>query len=889
MADKTLNQIRKTFLDYFEKNDHKIVESSNLVPNNDPTLMFANSGMVQFKNVFTGLEKRDYVRATTSQKCVRAGGKHNDLENVGYTPRHHTFFEMLGNFSFGDYFKEEAISYAWNLITKEFGIDKNRLYVTVYHDDEEAFNFWKKIAGFSDDRIIKIATSDNFWSMGDTGPCGPCSEIFYDHGDHLEGGLPGTKNEDGNRFIEIWNLVFMQYEQISKDKRIDLPKPSVDTGMGLERIVALLQGTHDNYETDHFKKLILSASDTLNVKVNEVNQSSFRVIADHLRASSFLLAEGVLPSNEGRGYVLRRIMRRGMRHSHLLGSKKPVFYNIFKTLLEEMSNNYPELKRAQSLIKETLKTEEEKFLVLLDRGIKILNEELEKVEKILPGEVAFKLYDTFGFPLDLTEDILKNKSLIVDGNKFDLLMKESKELAKKNWKGSGDSSVDQIWFDIKDRLGATDFLGYSTDKAEGVITLILKDNKEVQNLQENDEGIIITNQTPFYGESGGQVADIGIISNEVFEFEVSDVQKKLGDLFVHYGKVIKGSIKLKDSVELKIDTQRRNNIRAYHSATHLLHEALRRVLGEHVTQKGSLVQSDRLRFDFSHMKPISEEEMGKIEHYVNSIIQKKSEVKTRIMTPKEAVENGALALFGEKYGDEVRVLSMGDEEGKFFSTELCGGTHVINTADIGKFKVISQSSIAAGVRRIEALRDTQLIDFLKEKENLSNLSDQKNEAVIKELETKIIKLGGKPNLQNSDQVALIKDLNRQFDQLSVSSILKDKEKNKINDQIINGFKVRFQNIIDLPFKDLRKLIDEGKKEIGEGLVIIYAINDNKVGLAVGVTKTLENKFDAIKIVRAGSEIIGGKGGGGRVDFAQAGGTLPDKIEQSFENIKKLIN
>ncbi|MDA7810818.1 alanine--tRNA ligase [Candidatus Pelagibacter sp.] len=889
MADKTLNQIRTTFLDYFEKNDHRIVESSNLVPNNDPTLMFANSGMVQFKNVFTGLEKRDYVRATTSQKCVRAGGKHNDLENVGYTPRHHTFFEMLGNFSFGDYFKEEAISYAWNLITKEFGIDKNRLYVTVYHDDEEAFNFWKKIAGFSDDRIIKIATSDNFWSMGDTGPCGPCSEIFYDHGDHLEGGLPGTKNEDGNRFIEIWNLVFMQYEQISKDKRINLPKPSVDTGMGLERIAALLQGTHDNYETDHFKKLILSASDTLNVKVTDDNQSSFRVIADHLRASSFLLAEGVLPSNEGRGYVLRRIMRRGMRHSHLLGSKKPVFYNIFKTLLEEMSNNYPELERAQSLIKETLKTEEEKFLVLLDRGIKILNEELEKVEKILPGEVAFKLYDTFGFPLDLTEDILKNKSLTVDEEKFNLLMKESKELAKKNWKGSGDSSIDQIWFDIKDRLGATDFLGYSTDKAEGVINLILKNNKEVQILQENDEGIIITNQTPFYGESGGQVADTGIISNEAFEFEVSDVQKKLGDLFVHYGKVIKGSIKLKDSVELRIDTQRRNNIRAYHSATHLLHEALRRVLGEHVTQKGSLVQSDRLRFDFSHMKPISEEEIKKVEFHVNSIIHKKSEVKTRIMTPKEAVENGALALFGEKYGDEVRVLSMGDEEGKFFSTELCGGTHVVNTADIGKFKIISQSSIAAGVRRIEALRDVQLTDFLKEKENLSNLSDQKNEAIIKELETRIIKLGGKPNLQNSDQVALIKDLNRQFDQLSVSSILKDKEKNKINDQTINGFKVRFQNIIDLPFKDLRKLIDEGKKEIGEGLVIIYAINDNKVGLAVGVTKTLEDKFDAVKIVRAGSDIIGGKGGGGRADFAQAGGTLPDKIEESFENIKKLIN
>ena len=889
MADKSLNEIRNTFLDYFEKNDHKIVESSNLVPNNDPTLMFANSGMVQFKNVFTGLEKRDYVRATTSQKCVRAGGKHNDLENVGYTPRHHTFFEMLGNFSFGNYFKEEAINYAWNLITKEFGIDKNRLYVTIYKEDEQAYNYWKKISSFNDDRIIKIATSDNFWSMGDSGPCGPCSEIFYDHGDHLEGGLPGTKNEDGDRFIEIWNLVFMQFEQISKHKRINLPKPSVDTGMGLERIAALLQGTHDNYETDHFKKLIQSASDSLNLKVDKNNQSSFRVIADHLRASSFLLAEGVLPSNEGRGYVLRRIMRRGMRHSHLLGSKKPIFYDIFKTLLEEMSNNYPELERAQSLIKETLKTEEEKFLVLLDRGIKILNEELGKVKKVLPGEVAFKLYDTYGFPLDLTEDILRNKSLTVDGDKFDLLMKESKKLAKKNWKGSGDSSVDQIWFDIKDRLGATDFLGYATNKAEGVINLMLKNDKEVQDLEENDNGIIITNQTPFYGESGGQVADTGIISNESFEFEVSDVQKKLGDLFAHYGKVTKGSIKLNDNVELKIDIVRRNNIRAYHSATHLLHESLRRVLGEHVTQKGSLVQSDRLRFDFSHMKPITEEEIKKIETYVNSIIQKKSEVKTRIMTPKEAVENGALALFGEKYGDEVRVLSMGDEDGKFFSTELCGGTHVLNTADIGKFKIISQSSIAAGVRRIEALRDKQLEDFLKEKENQSNLSNQKNEGTLKDLTSKIIKLGGKPNLRNKDQVALIKELNKQLDQLSVGSILKDKTKNKINDQVINGIKVRFQNILDLPFKDLRKLIDKGKKDIGEGIVIIYAINDSKVGLAVGVTKKLENKFDAVKMVRVGSEIIGGKGGGGRVDFAQAGGTLPDKIQESFESIKKLIN
>ena len=691
MAQKSLNEIRSTFLKYFEKNDHKIVESSNLVPNNDPTLMFANSGMVQFKNVFTGLEKRDYKRATTSQKCVRAGGKHNDLENVGYTPRHHTFFEMLGNFSFGDYFKEKAIHYAWDLITKDFGLDKNRLYVTVYHEDDEAFNFWKKIAGLSDNRILRISTSDNFWSMGETGPCGPCSEIFYDHGEHLKGGLPGSKDEDGDRFIEIWNLVFMQYEQVSKDKRVNLPKPSVDTGMGLERIAALLQGTHDNYETDHFKKIIQSTSEIVKRKPDQNNLSSFRVIADHLRASSFLIAEGVLPSNEGRGYVLRRIMRRGMRHSHLLGSEQPVFYNLFETLKNEMSDNYPELKRAESLIKETLKMEEEKFLVLLDRGIKILNEEISKIDKVLPGDVAFKLYDTYGFPLDLTEDILKNKSLSVDTKKFHSLMKESRELAKKNWKGSGDSAVEDIWFGIRDKLGATEFLGYETNQAEGLVLSLLKNNKEVQELKTNDEGMIIVNQTPFYGESGGQVGDTGDIISGDFRFEVTDVQKKLGDLFVHYGKVISGSIKNNENIEMKINVERRNNTRAYHSATHLLHESLRRVLGTHVTQKGSLVEPSRLRFDFSHMKPISNEEIDKIELFVNSMVSKKSDVRTRLMTPDEAVENGALALFGEKYGDEVRVLSMGDDDGKYFSTELCGGTHVKNTGDIGKFKIINQS------------------------------------------------------------------------------------------------------------------------------------------------------------------------------------------------------
>ncbi len=885
---KTLNEIRSAFLNYFEKNDHKIVESSNLVPNNDPTLMFANSGMVQFKNVFTGLEKRDYQRATTSQKCVRAGGKHNDLENVGYTPRHHTFFEMLGNFSFGDYFKERAIELAWNLITKEFGLDKDRLYVTVYHEDDEAFNYWKKIAGLSEDKIIRIATSDNFWSMGETGPCGPCSEIFYDHGDHLEGGLPGTKNEDGDRFIEIWNLVFMQYEQISKDKRINLPKPSVDTGMGLERIAALLQGTHDNYETDHFKKIINSTSEILKVELNNDNLASFRVIADHLRASSFLIAEGVLPSNEGRGYVLRRIMRRGMRHSHLLGSKEPIFYNIFKTLKDEMKGNYSEIERAESLIKETLRMEEEKFLILLDRGIKILNEEITKIDKILPGEVAFKLYDTYGFPLDLTQDILKNKSLTIDNNKFQSLMKESKELAKKNWKGSGDSTVDDIWFSIKDRLGPSEFLGYETDQAEGIILSLLKDNKEVNELNENDEGIIILNQTPFYGESGGQVGDTGEIISRDFKFEITDVQKKLGDLFVHYGKVKSGSIKIKDNVEMKIDIDRRNNIRAYHSATHLLHESLRRVLGTHVTQKGSLVAPDRLRFDFSHMKPISDQEIEKIENHVNSMVQKKSEVKTRIMTPKEAVNNGALALFGEKYGEEVRVLSMGDEKEKYFSTELCGGTHVRNTGDIGKFKIISQSSIAAGIRRVEALRENQLNSFLQNKEKLSDLSAKKDEEMINDLSKQIIKLNGKPNLEHQDNKILIKELSKQLEQLKFSAILDDNSKNIIQDNKINNINVRFQKVDDLPPKELRKLVDEGKKELKSGIIIVFASLEDKVGLAVGITEGLIDKYDAIKFAKTGSEIIGGKGGGGRKDFAQAGGQFKDKIDEAFKKIKSLI-
>ena len=885
---KTLNEIRSTFLDYFNKNEHKIVESSNLVPNNDPTLMFANSGMVQFKNVFTGLEKRDYQRATTSQKCVRAGGKHNDLENVGYTPRHHTFFEMLGNFSFGDYFKERAIELAWNLITKDFGLDKDRIYVTVFHEDDEAFNFWKKIAGFNNDRIIRIATSDNFWSMGETGPCGPCSEIFYDHGDHLKGGLPGTKDEDGDRYIEIWNLVFMQFEQVSKEKRINLPKPSVDTGMGLERIAALLQGTHDNYETDHFKKLISSISEFTKVKQDENNLSSFRVIADHLRASSFLLAEGVLPSNEGRGYVLRRIMRRGMRHSHLLGSKEPVFNKIFDALKEEMKGNYPELERSEILIKETLKMEEEKFLVLLDRGIKILNDEISKIEKVLPGEVAFKLYDTYGFPLDLTEDILKNKSLTVDQNKFDELMKKSKELAKQNWKGSGDASEEEIWFRIKDKIGPTEFLGYEFNQSEGVVLSIIINNKEVQNISTGEEGIIITNQTPFYGESGGQVGDQGTIVSGNSVFEVTDTQKKLGDLFVHHGTLKSGNVKIKDVVEMKIDIERRNNLKAYHSATHLLHESLRRTLGKHVMQKGSLVAPDRLRFDFSHMKPITEDELIIINKLVNEYVENKTDVSTRIMTPKAAIEKGALAFFGEKYGEEVRVVSMGAENNSYFSTELCGGTHVKNTRDIGKFKTVSQSSIAAGVRRVEALRDRQLEIYLKNKEKISNLSAQKDEENIKDVATQITKLGGKPNLENKDPKELIKDLNKQLEILNVQSVLGDKSKNIIIDESLNGTKIRLQTVQDLAPKDLRKLVDAGKKELGEGIVIVFANKEEKVGLAVGVTENLTKKYDAVKFAKLGSEIIGGKGGGGRRDFAQAGGQDSNKIVEALEKLKTLI-
>ena len=891
MGQILLTDVRKKFLDYFKKNNHQIVESSNLVPNNDPTLMFTNSGMVQFKNVFTGLEKRQYKTATTSQKCVRAGGKHNDLENVGYTPRHHTFFEMLGNFSFGDYFKEQAITHAWNLLTKDFGLPKEKLLVTVFNEDNDAFNLWKKIAGLSENKIIKISTSDNFWSMGDTGPCGPCSEIFYDHGDELKGGPPGSKDEDGDRFIEIWNLVFMQYEQISKEKRIDLPKPSVDTGMGLERMTAVLQGTHDNYKIDHFQKIIAASSDFIKVPIDSRSIASHRVIADHLRASSFLIAEGILPSNEGRGYVLRRIMRRGMRHAHSLGSKSPVFHKLFEVLLNEMKNSYPELSNGSELIIETLKNEEEKFSSLLERGMKILDENLSKVKnKTLPGPIAFKLYDTYGFPLDLTADILRGKNIKVDNNGFDKEMEKSKTLARANWKGSGDKSVEEKWFKIREELNPTEFLGYEFDKAEGVVIKISKNGEFVNSANSGEEIEIISNQTPFYGESGGQVGDQGYIFNSDCKIKIHDTQKKMGDLFVHYGKIENGSISVGQNINLEIDKIKRKNSKANHSATHLLHESLRRTLGKHVMQKGSLVSPERLRFDFSHSKPIENQEIAKINKIVNDIVEGSSDVQTRIMTPKEAVSMGALALFGEKYGEEVRVVFMGKENNGFFSTELCGGTHVKNTKEVGKFKIVSQSSIASGVRRVEALRDKQLEQYertQKQKKSLkeTNLKEE-IELVKNELQNFKIKPDYKDNIDLSEN---LKNLNKQLNRIKIENIKKDKNKNIIKDKKVGSIIIREQILKDFPPKELRSIIDQGKKDIKSGVIISISIFEDKVGLAVGVSQDLTLKYDAVNLVKIGSEILGGKGGGGRKDFAQAGGANAENIEEVFKVLAKKIN
>ena len=891
MGQILLTDVRRKFLDYFKKNNHQIVESSNLVPNNDPTLMFTNSGMVQFKNVFTGLEKKPFKLATTSQKCVRAGGKHNDLENVGYTPRHHTFFEMLGNFSFGDYFKEQAIVHAWELLTKDFSLPKEKLLVTVFAEDNDSFNLWKKIAGLSENKIIRISTSDNFWSMGDIGPCGPCSEIFYDHGERLKGGPPGTPEQDGDRFIEIWNLVFMQYEQVTKDKKINLPKPSVDTGMGLERMTAVLQGTHDNYSIDHFKKIMSASADITKIAINEKTIASHRVIADHLRASSFLIAEGILPSNEGRGYVLRRIMRRGMRHAHTLGCKNPIFFKLFDTLLNEMSGSYPELKRGKDLIVETLKNEEEKFSSLLERGIKILDENLEKVKnKVLPGEIAFKLYDTYGFPLDLTEDILRGKNTTVDKVGFKKSMEESKKLARANWKGSGDKSLEEKWFKVREELDPTEFLGYEYDKAEGVVLKISKENSFVNEAKAGDEIELITNQTPFYGESGGQIGDQGIIKNFDCKITVKDTLKKMGDLHVHIAKVESGKIKIGQSVNLEINTEKRNDTRAYHSATHLLHEALRRTLGKHVTQKGSFVSPEKLRFDFSHNKPIENSEIIKIEKFVNDMVATASDVKTRIMSKTEAVENGALALFGEKYSEEVRVLSMGKEGSSFFSTELCGGTHVRNTKNIGRFKIVSQSSIASGIRRVEALRDKQLEVYEKSlNENKYNKEKNLMEEINSiKLELKSLNISPDYN-ENIELKENLKNLTKQLEKIKIQNIIKDKNKNVIKDIKINNFILRYQILNGLPFKELKNIVEEGKKEIKEGVVIVFCNFEDKVGVAIGISTKLTEKFDAVALVKQASEILGGQGGGGRKDFAQAGGVNKEKIEEAYKALSKNIS
>ena len=892
MGTKTLSECRSTFKNFFSKNSHQIVDSSPLVPQNDPTLMFTNSGMVQFKNVFTGLEKLPFKRATTSQKCVRAGGKHNDLENVGYTPRHHTFFEMLGNFSFGDYFKELAIKFAWELITKDFGISKEKLTVTVYHEDDEAFGFWKKISGLHDNRIIRIKTNDNFWSMGDTGPCGPCSEIFYDHGSQLKGGPPGSVDQDGNRFVEIWNLVFMQFEQISKDKRINLPKPSVDTGMGLERIAAVLQGTHDNYQIDLFKNIIKSAENFINIKVSEKNLPSYRVIADHLRATAFLIADGVLPSNEGRGYVLRRIMRRAMRHAFTLGSDLPILYKVLPTLISEMSSEYPELKRADSLISENLKLEEERFSLMLKNGMKILNTEIVNVKnKKLSGELAFKLYDTYGFPLDLTQDFLKDKNISVDESQFNVLMLESKKIARASWKGSGSDQTSKIWFELKEKYGPTEFLGYNSESSQGVILSIVNINKEIESCDNHSELAIILNQTPFYGESGGQVGDKGFIFNNNFKFEVTDTKKMFGDFYIHYGKLISGEIKKGDQADLKIDSVKRKNIRAYHSATHLLHESLRRTLGKHVAQKGSYVGPDRLRFDFSHNKPITDEEMIKINDCVNKIIEQKSDVQTRLMTPKAAVAEGALALFGEKYGEEVRVLTMGKDGNKPFSIELCGGTHVKNTYEIGSFSVVSQSPVAAGVRRVEALRDTQLTEYLKNRTNELDEINKNKISQINELEKKIKDLGGNINqIKEEDFSARTIILKRALEDLEVKNILLNKSKNIIKDIIHNKINIRFQKLLDYPVKRIQNFIEDQKKQINNKIIILYSVNEGKVTVAVGITNDLTDKYDASKLAKEIGVILGGKGGGGKKDFAQAsGGSDSSKIDSSFDEILKKIN
>jgi len=878
-----VNEIRSTFLDYFKKNGHEVVPSSPLVPRNDPTLMFTNAGMVQFKNVFTGLEQRPYSTAATAQKCVRAGGKHNDLDNVGYTARHHTFFEMLGNFSFGDYFKERAIELAWNLITKDFGIDAKRLLVTVYHTDDEAFDLWKKIAGFSDDRIIRIPTSDNFWAMGDTGPCGPCSEIFYDHGDHIWGGPPGSKDEDGDRFIEIWNLVFMQYEQVTKEERVNLPRPSIDTGMGLERVAALMQGKHDNYDIDLFRTLIEASEEATGVKAEGDRRASHRVIADHLRASAFLIADGVLPSNEGRGYVLRRIMRRAMRHAQLLGAKEPLMWKLLPALVSQMGRAYPELMRAEALTSETLKLEETRFRKTLERGLGLLSDataDLSEGDR-LNGETAFKLYDTYGFPLDLTQDALRARGIGVDTDAFSAAMERQKAEARASWSGSGDKATETIWYELKEKLGATDFLGYDTETAEGVVQAIVRDGKAIETASKGETVQLVLNQTPFYGESGGQMGDTGVISTDGAKLTVTDTQKRGEGLFVHSCVVDEGTVKVDDAAALTVDHARRSRLRANHSATHLLHEALREVLGTHVAQKGSLVAPERLRFDVSHPKPMTADELKIVEEMANEIIVQNSPVTTRLMSVDDAIAEGAMALFGEKYGDEVRVVSMGQgihgsKANRPYSVELCGGTHVGATGEIGLVRIVGETAVGAGVRRLEALTGASALTYLNEQDER-----------VKTLATTL-------KVQPADVLTRVetlmderRKLERELNEAKKKLALGGGDANGSADQVqeIAGVKFLGKVVTGVEPKDLKSLADDGKKSLGSGIVTFVGVSaDGKASAVVAVTDDLTGRFSAVDLVRVASAALGGKGGGGRADMAQAGGPDGAKAKDAIDAV-----
>ena len=868
----TTQEIRTAFLGFFAKNGHEVVASSPLVPRNDPSLMFTNAGMVQFKNVFTGAETRPYVRAATSQKCVRAGGKHNDLDNVGYTARHHTFFEMLGNFSFGDYFKEGAIKFAWDLMTKDYALDKKRLTVTVHSSDEEAATLWKKIAGFSDDKVIRIPTSDNFWSMGETGPCGPCTEIFWDHGDKIPGGPPGSANADGDRFVEIWNNVFMQYEQVDANTRINLPKPSVDTGMGLERIAAVLQGVTDNYDIDLFQALISAIAQAGGTDPKGPHKASHRVIADHLRASGFLIADGVLPSNEGRGYVLRRIMRRAMRHATMMGVQDPLLYKLVPALIAQMGGQYPELERAQALITETLSLEETRFKSMLDRGLKLLDEETKGLSNggKLSGDVAFKLYDTYGFPLDLTQDALRARDIGVDLDAFTAAMEKQRAEARKAWSGSGDAATEKLWFELRDKVGATDFLGYATEAAEGRITALVVDGASVSEATAGQEVKVLANQSPFYGESGGQIGDTGLI--EVMggkaRIEITETHKKLDALHVHHGKVVSGSVKVGDEARFLVDGPHRSAVRGHHSATHLLHSALRRTLGTHVTQKGSLVSGERLRFDVSHPKPLSADEIRTVENLVNAEVRNNEVVTTRLMDPESAQKAGAMALFGEKYGEEVRVVSMGSlSDSANFSVELCGGTHVRRTGDIGLFKIVGESAVAAGVRRIEAVTGAAAEAWVAEEDRILKEAANVLRIAPAELPARIAGLVEERRKLEREIADLRKKLATGGGG-AANGAAADKK-------TIGSIAFMGRVLADVPGKDLKSIADEMKKQVGSGVIALVSTMDGKANVVVAVTDDLTAKISAVDLVRAGAAAVGGKGGGGRPDMAQAGG--PDAV------------